>query len=72
MKTTVYENENGLNLHIEPETIQEMAKLLRFAKNAKAEKPSVTMHFGNEPVCTIWMGKITPSKQSSWIRPNNK
>jgi len=71
MKTSVYENENGLNLHIEPETVEEFAKLLRFSKNAKAEKPSVTMHFGNQPVCTIWMKKLTPLKQSNWVTPQN-
>lgn len=70
MKTTITENQYGLEINLQPETLQEVSQLARFAKNGKAEKPSVYLSFsGNNPYMSVWMRKINTKKQDNSIRP---
>lgn len=68
MKTEVTENKWGLSIEVIPETTQEVAQLLRFANNAKAEKPSVYFSFSSDsPYLNIHMSKIKESVQKNSI-----
>jgi hypothetical protein len=72
MITKIYDNQNGLNITIEPETVEEFTKLLRFSRNASSEKPHVYLSFQNEPYCNIWLTKRKPSVQKNSINPETK
>lgn len=68
MKIEYRESEHGLQIELVPETPKEVAELFRFAKNVKAEKPCVSMYFASDsPRCSIWMKKLSASKQSKTI-----
>lgn len=69
MKVEIFENEHGLSIDIQPETVEESNKLLRFANNVKSEKPSVVYYFsGNSPTLSVWMKKVKESVQVNSIR----
>ena len=56
-----------------PETIEEVAGLLRFSRNASAIKPDVYMSFNsNEPYCNIYIQKRKISVQVNSISPKTK
>lgn len=68
MKVEIYEGPNGLNVNLTPETVEETAKLLRYANNARAEKPSVYFSFSSDkPYLDIWLTKVKESVQSNRI-----
>jgi hypothetical protein len=72
MKTEVNENKYGLNITLEPETVDEFASLLRFAKNSNSDKPQIYLSFQNEPYCDIWLKKRKESVQKNSISPQTK
>jgi hypothetical protein len=67
MKVEIFENDFGMDFTVIPETVEDMAKLLRFTNNAKAEKPKVSMYFNGTPSMTVWLRKIHKSKQVNYI-----
>lgn len=69
MKTTITENNHGVDITLEPETVEDFAQLARFAKNAKKEPASIYLSFNNRPHLSIWMRKIHESKQRNSIKP---
>lgn len=72
MKTEINEEKYGLNITITPETVAEMASLLRFSINANSDKPEVYMSFRNNPYCNIWLKKRAESVQKCSISPKTK
>ena len=72
MKTEITEWQHGLNITIEPETVEECATLLRFARNASTEKPRVNMSFKKGPVCYIGLSKRKYTVQYFTINPKTK
>ena len=69
MKIEINEHDHALELTLLPETIEEMAQLLRYAKNAKAVKPDVFMVFNKEPYLYMFLEKKAKSVQSNSIKP---
>jgi len=67
MITKISENEFGLDITMQPESVEEYLMLLRYAKNAKSEKPSVHLSFANHPYCYINLRKTKPTVQSNYI-----
>ena len=68
MRYEFSEWENGCELVLFPENVEEMAQLARVAKNTKAEKPSISLRFGKAaPSLNLFMRKIKPSVQSNEI-----
>lgn len=72
MKIKFQESENSINITLEPETTQEFSQLLRFVRNAKAQKPSISLSFNNEPYCNIHMRKVARNLQNNFIKPGLK
>lgn len=72
MKANFDDSDYGINITIEPETVEEMAMLLRYSRNANSEKPDVFMSFRNKPYCSIWLKKRKPLVQKNSINPNTK
>ena len=70
MKAEIKENKSGMDITLEPETKEEVAKLLRYSSNAKMEKPYVYMSFNNEPYCYIHLKKVKESVQNNFISKN--
>lgn len=69
MKIEFIENKWGVRIELRPETIDEAGQLLRFVKNAKAEKPSLYLSFSGSPVCRLSMSKIKETVQTNSIAP---
>jgi len=70
MKVEFSESEYGANITLTPESIFEVAQLVRFSKNARKEKPDIYMSFSSHepvPYCSIWMSKVKPSVQVNSI-----
>lgn len=60
----------GCNINMTPETPDEVAKLMRVAKNSKAVKPAITLYFESTiPTMSIWVHKIKPSAQVNSLKP---
>ena len=72
MKTIINEWEEGFEITFEPETIEETTALMRFANNAKAEKPYVSFNYKSEPYMYVYMKKISKNKQSNGIEPKHQ
>lgn len=72
MKTTINENDHGLDISIEPETVEDFAALAKFAKNAKIEPADIFLSFSSKPHLSIWMKKIHKDKQVNSINPKHK
>jgi hypothetical protein len=72
MKTEFNESDYGLEIDITPETVEEVAMLFRFAKNANSQKPDVWMNFEKKVHCSLWLHKRKLSVQSNSIRPTTK
>jgi hypothetical protein len=72
MQIKLEENEYGLNITLEPVSIEDFALILRFGMNALAEKPDVFVSFANEPYCSIYMKKRNQRIQINSINPNLK
>lgn len=70
MKIEFNEYKFGASVHLTPETPAEVAQLARFANNAKAEKPSISLSFSTDiPCCDIYMNKVHPTVQRNSISP---
>lgn len=69
MKVEISEHDYGMDITLAPESVEEMAKLLRYSNNASAEKPTVQMSFSNEPYCWIFLKKRKMSVQKNLIQP---
>jgi hypothetical protein len=67
MKATISEHSSGLSITLNPESVKEYSQLLRYAKNAKKEKPSIYLSFRNEAYLSIWLRKIKASVQKNSI-----
>jgi hypothetical protein len=62
MKTTITEcADAALEFVIEPETVEEMTILARYAANASADKPLVRFSFRGEPYLYMFLKKRKPS-----------
>lgn len=73
MKFTYNENKWELGIAMIPETPKEFAEMLRIAKNAKAEKPSVYFSFSTDDPClNISIAKVTENKQTNLIDPADR
>ena len=72
METKIDDSDYGLNIIIQPETVEEFATLLRYAKNANSEKPDVFVSFRNNPYLNLWLKKRKPSVQNNVVNPNMK
>lgn len=74
MKIEFFENDHGLNFSMYPESVEELAQLMRFAKNAKAEKPNVFLTFDSDkdPEMNIWLTKIKKESQRNIIKPSHQ
>ena len=75
MKTEFNEwGEENIEIKLIPETIEEFAKLLRYSKNASAEKPRVYFYFSikTTPKLSINLRKYKKSVQRNSITPYNK
>ena len=73
MKTTIFENQNGMEVSIQPETPAEVAMLARFTLNAKKESPDVFLELSNDnPRCSIWMRKVNKKSQNNYLKPGLK
>ena len=72
MKFELEERQYGMELILTPESVEDTAKLLRFSNNAKAEKPSIYMAFGNQVCCYVTLKKLCPAKQTNSINPFRK
>ena len=73
MKLEYQEGKYGLEINLKPETPKEAAQLLRFANNAKAEKPDIWFNFSSdEPNLQITMNKKRPAVQWNSINPFRK
>jgi len=68
MKIEFFENMFGASFSLTPETPAEVAQVLRFTRNAKAEKPDVKVYFSSDqPTCNIWMRKVQEKSQVNSI-----
>jgi hypothetical protein len=72
MKTEFDDSDYGLNITIQPETVEEFATLLRYAKNANSEKPEVYISFKKRTYLNLWLRKRKPSVQNNNINPKTK
>jgi len=69
MKTEFSEYENGASIHLTPETMAEVNKLLRTAANTASLKAVVNFYFnGEQPVVSIHLRKISKEKQIGVLR----
>lgn len=65
MKTKIGKSLYGLEITLEPETIEEQNTLLQYGINAKMEKPMVTYGFSNNPYLRLWLRKVNPKVQKT-------
>ena len=73
MKFSYNENKWELGIVMTPETPAEFGEMLRIAKNAKAEKPSVYFSFSTDNPClNISIAKVTEVKQTNFIDPSDR
>ena len=66
MKVKFFEHDHAGEIQLTPETVEEVTALARFAKNAKAEKPSIYFSFSKEPYLNLYMKKIDKTKQKKF------
>jgi len=62
----------GLELTMTPESVEDTGKLLRFANNAKSERPAIHMSFSSSVECYITLKKVSSAKQTNSINPFRK
>lgn len=68
MKVKVSESDWELYIDLQPETVEELAKLFRATNNAKAVKPSIVLSFNRDtPYCGISIRKIKTTVQKNSI-----
>ena len=73
MKTKFIENEEGVLITLEPETVAETAALLRFTSNKSNNKPDVQFNFiDDEPKCGIALKKVGKKIQKNFINKDLK
>lgn len=72
MKIELTETEYSMYIELVPETVEDFAKLARFAKNGKQEKPTVYMNIGVNPYLYIDMKKVDKSKQVNSISAKDR
>jgi len=76
MKTILRENKHNFHIELIPETIMDVAILLRIGRNAKAEKPTIIIFFSdidpNGVTGNITLRKKELVKQSNYINPKLK
>lgn len=72
MKLEFFEGASGINITLLPETVQETAQLLRYSRNANAEKARVYFSFQKDPYCSISLDKRSPKVQKLSINSNLK
>jgi hypothetical protein len=69
MKVEFEENNYGTFLTLIPETVEEMAGLLRAAKNTSCQKPDVYFSFSRDPNLSVSLYKRKLSAQVTSINP---
>ncbi len=72
MKFELEERQYGMELMITPESVEDTGKLLRFANNAKSERPEIYMSFSSSVECYITLKKVSSAKQTNSINPFRK
>lgn len=70
MKVDFFDSEFGASICLTPETMEEVAGLIRISKNASSKKPDVYLTFGDVPRCEIWLNKRSKKAQVQSIRPS--
>lgn len=71
MKVEFFDSEFGASICLTPETLEEVAWLIRISKNASAVKPDIYLSFGSVvPLCEIWLKKRSKKAQVQSIRPS--
>ena len=69
MKIECFDSQYGVNIEFKPETVEDVALLLRLTNNAKAIKPEICLFFeGEKPSASIWLKKIQPKAQHNSIK----
>lgn len=72
MKVKFANYDSCVELHLEPETMQEVSDLAALAINCKSEKPDIIMSFYKDgPAMSVFMKKVHSSKRKSTIKPDN-
>ena len=69
MKVEFEENDYGTFLTLVPETLEEMAGLLRAAKNTSSQKPDVYFSFSRNPALSVSLYKRKISAQVMSVCP---
>lgn len=70
MKFEYFEGKFAMGITMIPETPKECAEMLRIAKNAKMQKPSIYFEFGGEnPQLQIYLDKVKEQAQSNTVKP---
>jgi len=72
MKAEFNDWTEGFEITFKPDTKEELLMLMRYANNAKAEKPFVWVSFGDEPYCYIHLKKISESVQNNTLKPKHQ
>ena len=67
MTTKIKETEYSLEINLIPESMSDLALLLRFANNSKRDKPDIFLSFSNEPYCNISLAKVKKQNQINSI-----
>ena len=72
MKVEFDETPFGLHIDVRPESVAEAAILLRYVRNASADKPDVYFNFSSTVNASIWLKKKKPINQTNSIKPGLK
>lgn len=68
MKLQFFDNEFGSEIHMVPETVEEVAALFRMTNNSLAVKPDIQLYLsGKEPSCMVWLRKVKSIKQKNSV-----
>lgn len=67
MKAEFFEAEYGSEITLIPETVEEMAALLRMNLNAKAIKPTIRTYLSKEPSCSVWLPSVKKTARRTTI-----
>jgi hypothetical protein len=72
MKISFNESKYGAEITFTPETPAEVAQLARMTRNAKAEKPSISLYLTDSPTCHIWIKKVKEGRQINSMSNQSK
>lgn len=67
MKASFFEGEFGAEITLIPETLEEVAAILRMNLNAKAVKPTIRTYLSKEPSCSVWLPSVKKTARRTTI-----